>query len=88
MTTIVSAIAFDGAPVDALYPNDPLWDGQQCPSEEAPCCTHPNMPWFNKTLNETTTEDIGPEKSCKQAMEAILLMVCVQGRFYKGAFSA
>ena len=42
----------------ALYSNDPLWDGQQCPGEEAPCCTHPNMPWFNKTLSETTTEDI------------------------------
>ena len=41
-----------------LYSNDPLWDGQQCPGEEAPCCTHPNMPWFNKTLNETTSEDI------------------------------
>ena len=42
----------------ANYPNDPLWDGQQCPGEEAPCCTHPNMPWFHKTLSETTTEDI------------------------------
>ena len=42
----------------AFYPNDPLWDGQQCPGEEAPCCTHPNMPWFNKTLSETITEDI------------------------------
>ena len=41
-----------------LYSNDPLWDGQQCPGEEAPCCTHPNMPWFNKILSETTTEDI------------------------------
>ena len=41
-----------------LYSNDALWDGQQCPGEEAPCCTHPNMPWFNKTLSETTTEDI------------------------------
>ena len=41
-----------------FYPNDALWDGQQCPGEEAPCCTHPNMPWFNKTLSETTTEDI------------------------------
>ena len=38
--------------------NDPLWDGQQCGGGEAPCCTHPNMPWFTKTLNETTTEDI------------------------------
>ena len=41
-----------------LYSNDPLWDGQQCPGVEAPCCIHPNMPWFNKTLSETTTEDI------------------------------
>ena len=41
-----------------FYPNDAIWDGQQCPSEEAPCCTRPNMPWFNKTLCETTTEDI------------------------------
>ena len=41
-----------------FLPNDPLWDGQQCPGVEAPCCTHPNMPWFFKTLNETTTEDI------------------------------
>ena len=41
-----------------LFSNDTLWDGQQCPGEEAPCCTHPNMPWFNKTLSETTTEDM------------------------------
>ena len=41
-----------------LYSNDPLWDGQQCPGVEAPCCNHPNMPWFNKALSETTTEDI------------------------------
>ena len=41
-----------------LYSNDVLWDGQQCPGIEAPCCSHPNMPWFKKTLNETTTEDI------------------------------
>ena len=41
-----------------LYSNDLVWDGQQCPGVEAPCCNHPNMPWFNKTLSETTTEDI------------------------------
>ena len=41
-----------------LFSNDPLWDGQQCDGVEAPCCTHPNMPWFTKTLGETTTEDI------------------------------
>ena len=38
--------------------NDPLWDGQQCDGVEAPCCTDSNMPWFTKTLGETTTEDI------------------------------
>ena len=43
-------------PTSLVY-NDPLWDGQQC-GGEALCCTHPNMPWFIKTLNETTTEDI------------------------------
>ena len=44
-------------PID-IPSNDTLWDGQQCGGGEAPCCTHPNMPWFIKTLNETTTEDI------------------------------
>ena len=29
-----------------LYPNDPLWDGQQCNGNEGPCCTNPKMPWF------------------------------------------
>ena len=41
-----------------LYDEDLLWDGQQCSSLEATCCTHPNMPWFNKELSETTTDDI------------------------------
>ena len=31
----------------------------QCVGAEASCCTpHPKLPWFTKTLNETTTEDI------------------------------
>ena len=42
----------------AIAISDPLWDGQQCDGAEAPCCTHPNMPWFIKTLSKTTTEDI------------------------------
>ena len=41
-----------------LYPNDPLWDGQNCNGPESTCCTNPNMPWFLKTLNETTTDNI------------------------------
>ena len=47
----------NGVP-SGFFPNDPLWDGKQCVGEEAPCCTHPNMPWFIKTLGETTPEDI------------------------------
>ena len=42
----------------AIFTNDLLWDGQQCPGVEAPCCNLSNMPWFIKTLNETTTDDI------------------------------
>ena len=41
-----------------LFPNDPLWDGQECPGREATCCTSPKMPWFVKTLNETVNDDI------------------------------
>ena len=41
-----------------LYPSDPLWDGQQCNRNEGPCCTNSSMPWFIKTLSETTTENI------------------------------
>ena len=39
-----------------FFADDPLWDGQQC--EDSCCSMHPNMPWFTKTLNGTTTEDI------------------------------
>ena len=42
----------------AHFPDDPLWDGQQCIGLETSCCTNPNMPWFTKTLDETTNEHI------------------------------
>ena len=41
-----------------LHHGDPLWDGQNCNGTESTCCTNPNMPWFLKSLNETTTDDI------------------------------
>lgn len=41
-----------------FYANDPLWDGEECTNLETPCCIHSNMPWFVKTLGETTTDDI------------------------------
>ena len=51
--------------LNKLFSNDVLWDGEKCGGIEAPCCTHPNMPWFIKTLNESTTEDI-ELRACKQ----------------------
>ena len=41
-----------------LLVEDILWDGQQCNGLESTCCTTPNMPWFLKTLNEKTNDDI------------------------------
>ena len=43
---------------DFLYSNDPVWDGEQCGSRESTCCTRNNMPWFLKTLDSNTTEEI------------------------------
>ena len=50
-----------GVPIwnsNSFYYNDPLWDGNQCHYMEHPCCTSPNMPWFIKSLNESTTDDL------------------------------
>ena len=34
-----------------FFPNDVMWDGQQCTGSEGPCCSdNPNLPWFNTTL--------------------------------------
>ena len=41
-----------------LYPDDPLWDGQQCNSLEGPCCTNANLPYFKKTLDAPSIDDI------------------------------
>ena len=46
------------SPPYSFYADDPLWDGQNCNGPESTCCTNLNMPWFLKTLNETTTDDI------------------------------
>ena len=43
---------------EVLFADDPLWDGQNCNGHESTCCTNLNMPWFLKTLNESTTDDI------------------------------
>ena len=41
-----------------LYANDPLWDGKNCNGLENTCCTNPKMPWFFKSLNDTTSDDL------------------------------
>ena len=43
---------------NALYSNDPLWDGQGCNGLERTCCSPPNLPWFCKELLEPTTDDL------------------------------
>ena len=48
-----------GIDVNRMYTNDPLWDGKNCRSLEAPCCTtHSFIPWFHKKLGYTTTDYI------------------------------
>ncbi len=37
-----------------LYPDDPLWDGNECGSQEQDCCSVNGLPWFHKTLISTT----------------------------------
>ena len=48
--------ATDGAFQYILYTSDPLWDGKGCGSLEGNCCTAPDLPWFHKILNTTTTD--------------------------------
>ena len=44
--------------VNMFFPNDPLWDGQQC-DNEGTCCTGTNTPlWFNVDLGSPTSDDI------------------------------
>ena len=42
---------------DTLHSNDTLWDGRDCHSTST-CCSHHNPPYFTKTLNQTTTDDL------------------------------
>ena len=34
-----------------------LWDGEGCPAGNT-CCDPPNLPWFHRTLDTATTDDI------------------------------
>ena len=47
-----------GADQGGLRTQDPLWDGKGCGSLESNCCSVPGLPWFNKMLDSTTTDNI------------------------------
>ena len=40
-----------------VYTADPLWDGNNCPSNEAPCCTGTGLPWFFRDYGNATITD-------------------------------
>ena len=45
--------------INRFFPNDPLWDGQQCGNDEGTCCTGTNTPpWFSVDLPDSTSDDI------------------------------
>ena len=41
-----------------LHTADPLWDGKQCGLIEEDCCNVTGIPWFNKVLQQPTTDYI------------------------------
>ena len=46
---------------------DPLWDGKDCWTQEnQDCCQNPNLPWFHKTLDQVTSDDIELRVCCDQ----------------------
>ena len=46
-----------GAWSHVLYPDDPLWDGENCGSQST-CCEFNNPPYFCQRLSEATADDI------------------------------
>jgi chaperonin cofactor prefoldin len=46
-----------GVPAYRLHSNDTLWDGEDCHSTST-CCSFHNPPYFTKTLNQTTSDDL------------------------------
>ena len=40
-----------------IYTADRLWDGYNCPSKEAPCCTDTGLPWFFRDYGNATITD-------------------------------
>lgn len=53
-----SGESFGNPENNVFYFTDPLWDGEQCYNRETPCCQVADLPWFTRTLDEDTTDDI------------------------------
>lgn len=53
-------------PTLALYPDDPLWDGEGC-IPESDCCQLNNPPWFVRDLPNPTSDDIEVRLCCIDA---------------------
>ena len=47
-----------------VYTDDPLWDGNNCPSNEAPCCTGTGLPWFFRDYGNATITDYIELRMC------------------------
>ena len=66
-----------------FFPNDKLWDGEQC-SHEGTCCTGTSTPpWFSVDLNSSTSDDIevriiGTESTENEDTPIELLEIYVQ----------
>ena len=69
--------------VGRVFPNDKLWDGEQC-SHEGTCCTGANTPpWFSVSLGNPTSDDIevrimGTESTTNEDTPIELLEIYVQ----------
>ena len=69
--------------VGRVFPNDKLWDGEQC-SDEGTCCTGTNTPpWFSVNLSSPTSDDIevrimGSESTDNEDTPIELLEIYVQ----------
>ena len=56
-TTSVSQVNSGIVATYHFYPDDPLWDGQDCRTSST-CCSFNTPPYFTKLLPNPTTDDI------------------------------
>ena len=52
---------------DSIYTADPLWDGNNCPLYEAPCCNGTGLPWFFRDYGNATITDYIELRVCGSA---------------------